>query len=71
MKYLIAAILLSGCNTVTAQCSLELQVTDHPDAKYRAQKVCKADGYTGALEKTMCRSATRLDAKNLPKPCKD
>lgn len=71
MKYLIAAVLLAGCNTVTAQCQLELQVTDNPEAKYRAQKVCKADGFTGSLERTLCRSKERLDAANLPKPCKD
>lgn len=68
---LIAAMaILAGCNTVTAQCEIELQVTDHPEAKYRSQKICKKDGYTGALEKTMCRSKTPLDKDNLPAACK-
>lgn len=72
MKYLfVAGMLLVGCNSVTAQCQLELQVTDNPEAKYRAQKVCKADGYTGSLEKTLCRSKNRLEVNNLPTQCKD
>jgi len=73
MKYLcfVGLLLLVGCNSVTAQCQLELQVTDHPEAKYRAQKVCKKDGYTGSIEKTLCRSKNPLDAASLPSACKD
>lgn len=72
MKYLIvAAMLLAGCNTITAQCHVELQATDYPEAKYRAQKVCKKEGYTGSVEKTLCRSKDRLDANHLPAVCKD
>lgn len=68
--FLCLALLAAGCNTITAQCALELQVTDHPEAKYRSRKVCKADGFDGSLEKTMCRSKTPLDAKKLPSECK-
>jgi len=69
-RLLAVALLLVGCNTVTAQCELELQVTDHPEAKFRSRKVCKAEGFEGSLEKTLCRSKTPLDAKNLPAACK-
>lgn len=72
MRFLVVAVSLAtvGCNTVTAQCELELQVTDHPEAKYRSRKICKAEGFEGTLEKTLCRSKERLDGKNLPASCK-
>lgn len=71
MKLLLATMaLLAGCNVVTAQCEIELQVTDNAEAKYRSQKVCKKDGYTGSLEKTLCRSKNPLDKDNLPAACK-
>jgi len=71
MKLLAAVtVLLAGCNSVMAQCEIELQVTDHPEAKYRAQKICKKEGYTGAIEKTLCRSKNPLDKDNLPAACK-
>ena len=69
-RLLATTLLLAGCNSVVAQCEIELQVTDHPEAKYRAQKVCKKDGYTGSVEKTLCRSKNPLDKNNLPPACK-
>lgn len=69
-KLILAAALLAGCNTITAQCELELQVTDNNLAKFRSQQICKAKDYTGTLERTLCRSVTPLDKNNLPAQCK-
>ena len=63
-------LLISGCNTVTAQCVDDLQHTDHPTLPYRDADVCTKAGYDGALTRTKCRSATPLDKDHLPAACR-
>lgn len=66
----LTAPLATACNTVTAQCRVDLQTTDNTATPHRAQEICTADGYTGQLERTRCRGAAKLDKDNLPASCK-
>ena len=62
--------LTSACASVYAPCEVRLQATDNPASPFRAREICAKEGYEGTLERTKCRSATRLDKDSLPKECR-
>jgi hypothetical protein len=59
MHRLLILALLTGCSAPLA-CRIEKQRTDHPTKPYRAQEICERAGYSGTIERTLCRSAVPL-----------
>lgn len=64
-KLLILAVLLTGLAVMPSGCAggmayrIDVQATDHPTLPFRAQEIGTREGWTGQIERTLCRKATK------------